>query len=1074
MFEEDNCDALSGIQIIGASGDPGDLSYSTAVKQIVKGGNEHRTKGKRTNAPLRENFLTIAVATTNLIRIYTVDSLDSHYGINSMNLVNSINAEVYITSLSFIRVPSDASLNFSAGKASSEWSATYEQLLVASTDDGHIICWDATSIRNVSEDSFRKRHNSYQPIASTSPSQVNKEKRKTKRASANVTSTPHGKANKTENGAVEDSNDSETIREIRESSDLSMERGDDDYDDDDEGDEEEEEEEEGAFLTDLSLNSPGQKSKLDTSFPKTMTYKKASQGCICTALFRLDEKGIDRSFFVPKISSFKVWRGHADTIIDMIPLDEHGCLVSSSMDGYQRIWNVDGDCLGEMVLPNITDAMKYPEVRVVPATKWKFILERIDVTAEHRAIAAKLVSQISNTSKRVVKKEKMVKQQSSKSCPALPGLSHSFSPQSPTSKDISEQQAFETDKRNNDRNMIFQDLRDAPKRKEDTPPDSVQSKQEIKLLKELEKALVAERALLAVSTRKAVIDANSPVLGSLLEQDSLSVLTNGLEVNSGSLLSPNSSILASTTLSPLSPLSPNKFSSPLTSPDKSPQRKSEKSGIVRTLSSSSKSVSPMKSTHSQRSKKQLWAQSEVSFEGEVGIPIAFSYESLKRGLTDGSLDGESGNILKMVTKQPGGADQYENMTEVAIVCFSKLILIQFYNEHFKFYQVMLLRNPSLSTTVEIPNEALLRKSEVLFGPQKDMYKNADVVLQERDARSLNKNTARHIIAMARIEQNVGRIGTMLHFVKPHNHDEILLPKQNSGNASREEYAELSRSEEQRMHLRLVHSALLAAETAVPPRPLDRDMIERAVDKVEGALEVGPEWEARMRSVKDAKKRKKARSMISQVVKSSLEMKLRTCIKDVHRPLTKADIVDKKKFNLTTRMLLPYYKVDNVKFFMDVFSSVDSDFSGDLDVNEWVKLFTTMDATQSAHNARMIFLQIDKSGDGFLSMKELIPIVFNQATKNQQKLILKYSQSEIIKKRNDDFALTPAEIFQLFECYDIDSIGFVTVSLIRDRIRAMALPESAHFGIMDTFSNLEEDEMLNEAEFTRIFRRYVLR
>ena len=228
----------------------------------------------------------------------------------------------------------------------------------------------------------------------------------------------------------------------------------------------------------------------------------------------------------------------------------------------------------------------------------------------------------------------------------------------------------------------------------------------------------------------------------------------------------------------------------------------------------------------------------------------------------------------------------------------------------------------------------------------------------------------------------------------------------------------------------------------------------------------------MRDLKNAKKRKK-NSIISQAVKNTLELKLRNSIKDVHKPVSSIKN-DSNRVVLTTRMLLPYYKLENIKQFMDIFSSVDQDFSGDLDINEWVNLFIKMDAGQSAHNARMIFLQLDKSGDGYLSMKELIPIVFNKASKQQKKLIQRYADSEIIKKRNDDYALTPAEISQLFECYDVDSTGFVTVSLIRDRIRAMSLPETAHFGFMDQITYLEEDEMLNESEFTRVFRRYVLK
>ena len=81
------------------------------------------------------------------------------------------------------------------------------------------------------------------------------------------------------------------------------------------------------------------------------------------------------------------------------------------------------------------------------------------------------------------------------------------------------------------------------------------------------------------------------------------------------------------------------------------------------------------------------------------------------------------------------------------------------------------------------------------------------------------------------------------------------------------------------------------------------------------------------------------------------------------------------------------------------------------------------------------------------------------------------QSEIIQKRNDEHCLKPAEVAQLFECYDYEAVGFVPVGVIRERIRNFQLPEHAHFGFLEVISKLEEDEMLNEQEFTRIMKPY---
>ena len=101
----------------------------------------------------------------------------------------------------------------------------------------------------------------------------------------------------------------------------------------------------------------------------------------------------------------------------------------------------------------------------------------------------------------------------------------------------------------------------------------------------------------------------------------------------------------------------------------------------------------------------------------------------------------------------------------------------------------------------------------------------------------------------------------------------------------------------------------------------------------------------------------------------------------------------KKFVLTTRMLLPYYKLDAVHQFMDIFAKVDENFSGDIDVNEWIKLFASLSETVSELESRMIFMKIDKDSDGFLTMRELIPVVFNKANKEQQRYIYVYNDSD---------------------------------------------------------------------------------
>lgn len=182
---------------------------------------------------------------------------------------------------------------------------------------------------------------------------------------------------------------------------------------------------------------------------------------------------------------------------------------------------------------------------------------------------------------------------------------------------------------------------------------------------------------------------------------------------------------------------------------------------------------------------------------------------------------------------------------------------------------------------------------------------------------------------------------------------------------------------------------------------------------------------------------------------------------------------KKTFSLTTRQLLPYYKLETVHQFMDIFAKVDENFSGDLDVNEWIKLFSSLNESVPEQEARMIFMKIDKDNDGVLSMRELIPVVFNKASKDQQRLIIQYAEMELTKKVDADSApkVTGTDLEFLFEAYDSENVGFVDVVVIKDRIRRMRISEQALFFFMEMIADMADDEMVNLVEFKRLFKPF---
>jgi hypothetical protein len=190
--------------------------------------------------------------------------------------------------------------------------------------------------------------------------------------------------------------------------------------------------------------------------------------------------------------------------------------------------------------------------------------------------------------------------------------------------------------------------------------------------------------------------------------------------------------------------------------------------------------------------------------------------------------------------------------------------------------------------------------------------------------------------------------------------------------------------------------------------------------------------------------------------------------------TEAGSPAKKGFTLTTRQLLPYYRLESVHQFMDIFARVDENFSGDLDVNEWIRLFTSLNESIPVQEARMIFMKIDKDNDGFLTIRELIPVVFNKATKDQLRLIIQYAELELTKKIEIDNnpKVSTSDLEFLFEAYDVENVGFVDGALIKERIRNMRLSENALFFVLEIIGpELADDEMVNLTEFKRLFKPF---
>lgn len=546
------------------------------------------------------------------------------------------------------------------------------------------------------------------------------------------------------------------------------------------------------------------------------------------------------------------------------------------------------------------------------------------------------------------------------------------------------------------------------------------------------------------------------------------------------------------------------------------------------------------------------------------IAPAFSEASIVALHRENLIDNEGMRILRQVA--------------------SKVDRVQVYD---RSQPTLLVRNPSMSTSVTLPPLEQVKKTEILFGAQKDLYKNAEKVLAEKHDMS-NKYSIRGAVAIARIEQNLRRVNSMIHLIAPPNHDEVILPGTSEGsrggaggdgsgdNSGLDVMGEAGSkglltkdNEEAMMKLRLSRSDKLVSPEARARfgRPLDPQAIKRWTSKMEDALDITADSLATKAQDNARKRQRKKKETISPAMLATLEKKLSQAIKgkyfsrmakvrkqqllmEKHAkpanetgevvPLTKEDEAaaatnaahttsssgggllsptlpspqqqitraasmlsinsddnngsnhdfddpdgelaagiaaltannkERKVVNLTTRELLPYYKLETVIQFMDIFAKVDENFSGDLDVNEWIRLFTSLNESVPVQEARMIFMKIDKDGDGYLSMRELIPVVFGKATRAQQKKIIEFCEFELTKKIETETipTVTLTDLDFIFEAYDSENVGFVDVSVIRERIRKMPLNDQQIFFFMELIADLADDEMVNLLEFRRIFR-----
>lgn len=108
------------------------------------------------------------------------------------------------------------------------------------------------------------------------------------------------------------------------------------------------------------------------------------------------------------------------------------------------------------------------------------------------------------------------------------------------------------------------------------------------------------------------------------------------------------------------------------------------------------------------------------------------------------------------------------------------------------------------------------------------------------------------------------------------------------------------------------------------------------------------------------------------------------------------------------------------------------------------------------------------------MSDLVPIVFSKGDKNLHELLSNYLGEQIAKTGlNGKDGVTTLDVEALFECYDVNHIGYITVSLLREKVKGLRLPGSALGLVTASFVDFEDDELLNIAEFIRVFNTFIV-
>lgn len=658
------------------------------------------------------------------------------------------------------------------------------------------------------------------------------------------------------------------------------------------------------------------------------------------------------------VVSSRLWKAHSDTITTATAMNSTGCVVTVSNDGFQRVWNLESTCLGECLLPNVSEELQKNKLKVYKASKWIYRGQSFAFSQQQSLVADSLVQ---------ICKER-----------AASGFAESFrkaivAPVDPKG----------TDERSNLKACL---------------PMAVEA---LDTRGRVLAEILVDKEESSPNLRPFELDAAQPInlRSQLPDIDSFSKSPYASRPN--------------TTASMMYQVAPPPSHRPKTAP-----------------------VTAVKGS--------LWLPPSAVVPNHGVLP-AFSEASIRTGQHSGLLDLESMRVLQNYTKAHPGVSAEENL---------------------------LLRDPSVAAQVRVPSEGDCVPSELSFGNQRHLYQNANMILTKNNRRS--KRLTQHLITMTRIEDEVkiAKNSRMLHVLKPSSsileHGLLLRSNSKDENERLEEERSLQRIFESRCRLpQQLQGAEYQLDEAKARASLDA--LKKLTEK-EIVVEIQRDYEILKSKTKHPLQLRKRGGEDNR---TALEKKLQTAIMQRYndRNLIRRMGTNSKRKKLTTRDLLPFYRLEDVEHFLDIFSMVDGDQNGALDINEWISIFTNLDSALPLHEIISMFDGVDTRMDGLLLLSDMIPMLFSKASKEQKRLITQYAESHIFSAFVYGKHLKIGDLQRLFECYDTGCTGFVPVPLIKERLQAMNFPVEIVSDIIDSFLGINNDEYLNLPEFIKLFRIY---